>query len=78
MRTNIHYGGQEYIVPKHASDLKVEIEEILATGSAGWLRVNHGRGQLQVADLLIHPGVSIGLIDTSDPEHSAGLDDDDD
>ena len=77
MRTTIHYDGEEYIVPRHASELKTEIESILASGSAGWLRVNHGRGQLQVADLLIHPGVSVGLIDTSDPEHSAGTDNDD-
>jgi hypothetical protein len=72
MRTTIHYDGEEYIVPRHASELKVEIEAILATGEAGWLRVNHGRGQLKTADLLIHPGVAIGLIDTSDPEHIAG------
>jgi len=72
MRTTIHYGGEEYIVAQYASDLKVQIEAILATGTAGWFRVNHGRGQLKTADLLIHPGVSIGLIDTSDPEHVAG------
>lgn len=72
MRTTIHYDGEEYIVPRDASDLKAEIEAILSTGTAGWLRVNHGRGQLQVADLLIHTGVAIGLVDTSDPEHIAG------
>lgn len=72
MRTTIHYDGEEYIVAQHASDLKAEIEAILATGAPGWLRVNHGRGQLKTADLLIHHGVAIGLIDTSDPEHIAG------
>lgn len=72
MRTTIHYDGEEYIVPRHSSDLKVEIEALLAKGVAGWLRVNHGRGQLKTADLLIHSGVAIGLIDTSDPEHIAG------
>ena len=34
----------------------------------GWLRVNHGRGQLQKADILVDRGVPIGLVDSSDPE----------
>ena len=72
MRTTIHYDGEEYIVAKHSSEIKVEIDALLATGAAGWLRVNHGRGQLKTADLLIQTGVMIGLVDTSDPEHVAG------
>ena len=72
MRTTIHYDGQEYVVARHASDVKVEIGAMLASGEPNWLRVNHGRGQLKTADLLIQPGVPIGLIDTSDPEHIAG------
>lgn len=72
MRTTIHYDGQEYIVAKHSVDVKSEIERILASGKAGWLRVNHGRGQLKTADLLIQRGVQVGLVDTSDPQHEAG------
>ena len=72
MRTTIHYDGEEYIVAKHSSEIKVEIDALLAPGAAGGLRVNHGRGQLKTADLLIQSGVMIGLIDTSDPEHVAG------
>lgn len=72
MRTTIHYDGEEYIVARHSSELKEEISAMLSTGEAAWLRVNHGRGQLKTADLLIQTGVMIGLIDTSDPEHVAG------
>ena len=68
MRTTIHYDGKEYVVARHASDLQVEIDAILASGEAGWLRVNHGRGQLQAADILIDRGVPVGLVDSSDPE----------
>jgi hypothetical protein len=67
MRTTILYGGEEYIVAKHTDDVKSEIDAILATGVTGWIRVNHGRGQLRVADLLISSGTPIGLVDTSDP-----------
>jgi hypothetical protein len=73
-RTTIHYDGEEYVVARRAADLKGEIDEILATGTPGWLRVNHGRGQLQVAELLITPGTPIGLIDTSDPDNTQHLD----
>jgi len=68
MRTTIHYGGQEYIVAKHASDVMSEIDAILSTGEPGWIRVNHGRGQLRIADLLIGPSTSVGVVDTSDPD----------
>lgn len=66
-RTTIHYGGEEYVVPRSAADLKSEIDEIIAQGS-GWLTVNHGRGQLQPASILVSNATPIGLIDTSDPE----------
>lgn len=66
-RTTIHYGGEEYVVPRSAADLKTEIDEIIA-GGTGWLVVNHGRGQLQIAHILVSTATPIGLIDTSDPE----------
>jgi hypothetical protein len=68
MRTTIHYDGKEYVVARHATELQQEIAAILATGEPGWLRVNHGRGQLQKADILVDRGVPIGLVDSSDPE----------
>ena len=68
MRTTIHYDGREYVVARRADELQKEIGKILATGEPGWLRVNHGRGQLQKADILVDRGVSIGLVDSSDPE----------
>jgi hypothetical protein len=67
-RTTIHYDGEEYVVARRADEIKGEVDAILASGAPGWLRVNHGRGQLRVADILITPGTPIGLIDTSDPE----------
>ena len=66
-RTTIHYGGEEYVVPRSAADLKSEIDAIIGEGQ-GWLVVNHGRGQLQVAHILVSNATPIGLIDTSDPE----------
>lgn len=67
-RTTIHYDGEEYVVARRAEELQEEINGILATGKPGWIRVNHGRGMLRVAELLITSGTPIGLIDTSDPE----------
>lgn len=66
-RTTIHYGGEEYVVPRSAEYLKSEIDEIIA-GGTGWLTVNHGRGQLQIAHILVSSATPIGLIDTSDPD----------
>lgn len=66
-RTTIHYGGEEYVVPRSATDLRSEIDEIISNGT-GWLVVNHGRGQLQIAHILVSNATPIGLIDTSDPE----------
>jgi|GEM_PF-2297067 len=67
MRTTIYYDGREYVVARGADELRAEIKAILDTGEPGWLRVNHGRGQLQVAELLIHGGVGVSLVDSSDP-----------
>jgi hypothetical protein len=66
-RTTIYYGGQEYVVPRSADELKAEIDGLIASGT-GWLTVNHGRGELQIAHIFVSSTISIGLIDTSDPE----------
>ena len=41
---------------------------ILNTGAPGWLIVNHGRGEIRPAEIMISAGVPIGLVDSSDPE----------
>ena len=66
MRTTILYDGAEYVVPKTSAEVRAEVDEILATGAPGWLLVNHGRGKLQEAEILISSGIPISLIDTSD------------
>jgi hypothetical protein len=72
-RTTIYYGGEEYVVAMRAQELKAAIDRILASTGTGWLRVNHGRGQLRTAEILIGPGVAVGLIDSSTAS-SAGND----
>ncbi len=67
MRTLINYGGQEYIAGQSLADVRSAIDEILSTGEPGWLAVNHGRGKLRAAELLIAPGITIALVDSSEP-----------
>lgn len=67
-RTTIHYDGEEYVVARRSEEIKDEVDAILASGKPGWIRVNHGRGMLRAADILVTPGIPFGLIDTSDPE----------
>lgn len=64
-RTTILYDGAEYVVARTADEVRGEIDDILATGKAGWIVVNHGRGKLQRAELLVSPSIAISLIDTS-------------
>lgn len=66
-RTTIHYDGEEYVVARTASELMKEIDALVRDGATGWLTVNHGRGQLQIAELFVSAGIPISLIDTSDP-----------
>lgn len=65
-RTTILYDGAEYVVAKTAEEVRAEVDEILATGKAGWIVVNHGRGKLQRAEILVSPSISISLIDTTE------------
>ncbi|MEO7349437.1 MAG: hypothetical protein ABIW32_06240 [Terrimesophilobacter sp.] len=51
--------------------MKAGIQKILETGKPGWLVVNHGRGQLQEAELLITVSTPVSLIDTSEPSSPA-------
>lgn len=67
-RTTIYYDGREYVVARTVDDVRSEIDAVLASGSPGWITINHGRGKLRPADILISPGVSIGLVDSSDTD----------
>lgn len=66
-RTMIYYDGREYVVARTIEDVRAEIDAILETGSPAWLTINHGRGELRSADVLVSSGVAIGLVDSSDP-----------
>jgi hypothetical protein len=66
-RSVIIYDGVDYIVARTAESIKQEVEQILASGEPGWMRVNHGQGRLQVADLLIQAGVGLSVLETADP-----------
>ncbi len=67
-RTTIYYDGREYVVARTIDEVRAEIDAILDTGSPAWLTINHGRGELRVADVLVSAGVAIGLVDSSDPD----------
>jgi polyferredoxin len=67
-RTVIIYDGIDYVVGRSAESVKDEIAAILASGKPGWMRVNHGQGRLQVADLLIRDGVGVSVLETTDPD----------
>ena len=68
MRTTILYDGAEYVVAQRSSEVKAQIEQLVAAGRPGWLVVNRGRGRLQEAEILITESTAISLIDTSDSE----------
>ncbi|MDO7880809.1 hypothetical protein [Antiquaquibacter soli] len=68
-RTIIHLDGEEYIVGLSIDDVRAAMDAILETGAPGWLRVNHGRAELRVADILVSSGMTVGLVDASDPEN---------
>ena len=68
MRTTILYDGAEYVVARTAAEVRADLDQILETGKPGWIVVNHGRGKLQQAEILVSPGIPISLIDTSDSD----------
>lgn len=62
-RVHIYYQGVRYTVAdRELAELKDEIERALASGTPHWLKVNHGEGTLREIELLIAPGVGIGLM----------------
>ena len=66
-RATILYGGNEYVVARAEAEVRADIDRLVA-GGGGWLPVNHGRGRLQPANLWVDRGVSIAVIDTTQPE----------
>lgn len=62
-RIGIIYAGRDFSIGQEDFDaMKGAIEEAQRTGVATWIRVNHGEGRPQPADLLVGPGIPIALI----------------
>jgi hypothetical protein len=72
-RIGIVYAGTHFSVGQEDFEqLKAEIEEATRSGRSGWIRVNHGEGRPQAAELLIGPGIPIALIPiAADPPNPA-------
>jgi hypothetical protein len=66
-RIGIVYAGTQFSIGQEdIEQLKAKIEEATRSGRSGWIRVNHGEGRPQVAELLIGPGIPIALIPIAD------------
>jgi hypothetical protein len=62
-RIHVYYEGVRYtIADRELTEVKNEIEGALADGSPHWLQVNHGEGTLRKTELLIAPGIGIGVM----------------
>jgi hypothetical protein len=65
-RIGIVYAGAQFSVGQEDFEqLKADIEEAARSGRSAWIRVNHGEGRPQHAELLIGPGIPIALIPIS-------------
>jgi hypothetical protein len=74
-RIGIIYAGAEFSAGREdIEQLKADIEEATRSGRNAWIRVNHGEGRPQPAELLIGPGIPIALLPISDesPDPGAG------
>lgn len=66
-RIGIIYAGREFSIGEEGFEqLKADIEEASRSGRAIWIRVNHGEGRPQPADLLIGPGIPIAVLPIPD------------
>jgi hypothetical protein len=66
-RIGIIYAGAEFSAGRDDFEqLKADIEEATRSGRTAWIRVNHGEGRPQPAELLIGPGIPIALMPISD------------
>jgi hypothetical protein len=62
-RINIRYGGDHFTLANRAlAEVQQEIDTAIAAGTPLWLRVNHGEGTYQPADLLITASTPIALM----------------
>lgn len=66
-RIGIIYAGSQFSVGREDFEqLKADIEDATRSGRSGWIRVNHGEGRPQAAELLIGPGIPIALMPIAD------------
>jgi hypothetical protein len=62
-RIQVVYDGLQYSIGQEDYEqLKSTIEEVVASGNPGWIRVNQGEGTPRAAELLITSATSIALI----------------
>ncbi|MGW9182193.1 hypothetical protein [Agromyces sp. NPDC055661] len=62
-RIGIIYAGRDFSIGQEDFDrMKEEIEAAHRDGVATWIRVNHGEGRPQPAELLIGPGIPIAIL----------------
>jgi hypothetical protein len=78
-RIGIIYAGRDFSIGQEDFDrMKEAIEEANRAGVATWIRVNHGEGRPQPAELLVGPGIPIALMpippDLVDPAVPGELD----
>jgi hypothetical protein len=66
-RIGIIYAGAQFSIGQEDFEqLKADIEAATRSDRSVWIRVNHGEGRPQPAELLIGPGIPIALIPISD------------
>lgn len=66
-RIGIFYGGRLFSIGEEDYvRMKAEIEEAHRGGGAKWITVNYGEGRPQPAELLVGPGIAIGLMPVPD------------
>ena len=68
IRVDVHYGGVIYTIPNtDRQAVRARIDAALHDGVPLWLDVNYGAGSVLRTDLLITPGVPVGLAEITDP-----------
>jgi len=71
IRVDVHYGGLTYTIPNtNREAVKAQIDAALHDGEPLWLEVNHGAGSVLRTDLLVAPGIPVGLAEITDPDEA--------
>ena len=66
-RIGIIYAGRDFSIGQEDFEqMKADIEDAHRDVTAVWIRVNHGEGRPQPAELLVGPGIPIVLIPIPD------------